>query len=609
MGKTEFARALATALGRPLFRLQCYEGLDEAKALYEWEYAKQLLYTQILKDKIGETLSGATTLAEAADRIAAADAVFFSERFLLPRPVLQALLSPQPALLLVDEIDKADPEFEAFLLEVLADCAVTIPELGTIKATRHAPGGAHLQRRPRAVRRAPPPLPAPPHRLPRPASASCASSAHGLRRSPAALAAQVVAAVERLRATGAEEATVDQRDPRLGAEPGAAQRRDRSRPSWSPRRSTWSSSTPPTWRRRGEPARRRSAGRDRAGRWHARPHRAPAPRAGGAGGAPRARPERPRWPEAIRCPGGGAGRLGGAPDRGGAPARPGRRGAGGPAGAGQRARRSGCSSGVRGSCAWVLRSAAGESRTDGEHEAELRPVLARASGAAPEELHRRLRRFKARDALRLAARDVWLGLPMETLGREQSALAEGLIRAALPALEAALRRRYGAPEPEGFVVLGLGKLGGDDLNWSSDVDLIYVYRGEGTTAGGSAGALPTVTFYTRLAEALTRALSSRHRGRLLLPRRPRPPSPRARRRGGHLAPGDAPVLRAGGPHLGARGAGEGADGRRRCWRCGEELLRSSPLRLAAHARPGGGGGAPRPEEPDRPPQQRPGGAT
>jgi MoxR-like ATPase len=135
VGKTEFARALSRALGRPLFRLQCYEGLDEAKALYEWEYAKQLLYTQILKDKIGETLSGARTLSEAADRIANSDAVFFSERFLLPRPVLQALLSPVPALLLVDEIDKADPEFEAFLLEVLADWAVTVPELGTLKAT------------------------------------------------------------------------------------------------------------------------------------------------------------------------------------------------------------------------------------------------------------------------------------------------------------------------------------------------------------------------------------------------------------------------------------------------------------------------------------------
>jgi MoxR-like ATPase len=134
VGKTDFARAMAQALGRPLFRLQCYEGLDEAKALYEWEYAKQLLYTQILKDKLGEALAGAATLSEAADRIAASDAVFFSERFLVPRPVLRALLAPQPALLLVDEVDKADPEFEAFLLEVLADSAVTIPELGTLRA-------------------------------------------------------------------------------------------------------------------------------------------------------------------------------------------------------------------------------------------------------------------------------------------------------------------------------------------------------------------------------------------------------------------------------------------------------------------------------------------
>ena len=138
VGKTEFARALALATDRQLIRLQCYEGLDEAKALYEWEYAKQLLYTQLLKDKIGELLQGATSLEAAADRVAKSDAVFFSERFLLPRPVLKALMSDQPALLLIDEVDKADPEFEAFLLEVLADNAVTVPELGTIKA-KHIP--------------------------------------------------------------------------------------------------------------------------------------------------------------------------------------------------------------------------------------------------------------------------------------------------------------------------------------------------------------------------------------------------------------------------------------------------------------------------------------
>src|ERR1700730_4517221 len=100
VGKTELARALAVATGRVLIRLQCYEGLDEAKALYEWEYAKQLLYTQLLKDKIGEAIAGAGSMPEAANRIAQSDAVFFSERFLLPRPILKALLSERPALLL-----------------------------------------------------------------------------------------------------------------------------------------------------------------------------------------------------------------------------------------------------------------------------------------------------------------------------------------------------------------------------------------------------------------------------------------------------------------------------------------------------------------------------
>ena len=138
VGKTELARALATATGRKLIRLQCYEGLDEAKALYEWEYGKQLLYTQLLKDKIAETIAGTLTLAEAAERIAGSEDLFFSERFLLPRPILAAIRSKEPALLLVDEIDKADPEFEAFLLEVLSDNAVTIPELGTIAAL-HVP--------------------------------------------------------------------------------------------------------------------------------------------------------------------------------------------------------------------------------------------------------------------------------------------------------------------------------------------------------------------------------------------------------------------------------------------------------------------------------------
>jgi MoxR-like ATPase len=136
VGKTELAKVIAGALGHDLIRLQCYEGLDEAKALYEWEYAKQLLYTQILKDKISEVIGGARTLAQAVDRIASEDDVFFSDRFILPRPLLKAITSEKPVVLLIDEIDKADSEFEAFLLEVLSDFQVSVPELGTLKARR-----------------------------------------------------------------------------------------------------------------------------------------------------------------------------------------------------------------------------------------------------------------------------------------------------------------------------------------------------------------------------------------------------------------------------------------------------------------------------------------
>jgi MoxR-like ATPase len=138
VGKTDLAKVLATSLDLDLIRLQCYEGLDEGKALYEWEYAKQLLYTQILKDKISEVLVGANGLAEAVDRIAKQDEVFFSERFVLPRPLLKAISSDKPSVLLIDEIDKADAEFEAFLLELLSDFQVTVPELGTLKA-KHLP--------------------------------------------------------------------------------------------------------------------------------------------------------------------------------------------------------------------------------------------------------------------------------------------------------------------------------------------------------------------------------------------------------------------------------------------------------------------------------------
>ena len=138
VGKTELSKAVARSLGRQLIRLQCYEGLDEAKSLYEWEYAKQLLYTQMVKEKIDDVITGAKTLSDAVDRIASQEDAFFSERFIQPRPLLQAIESDEPVVLLIDEIDKSDPEFEAFLLEVLSDFQISIPELGTRKAT-HIP--------------------------------------------------------------------------------------------------------------------------------------------------------------------------------------------------------------------------------------------------------------------------------------------------------------------------------------------------------------------------------------------------------------------------------------------------------------------------------------
>ncbi len=136
VGKTELAKAWANANGRKLIRLQCYEGLDESKALYEWEYAKQMLYTQLLRDKLSEVLANANSLSEAADRLGKEENVFFSQRFLLARPLLQAITSPEPVVLLIDEIDRADAEFEAFLLEILSDFQVSVPELGTIKAEK-----------------------------------------------------------------------------------------------------------------------------------------------------------------------------------------------------------------------------------------------------------------------------------------------------------------------------------------------------------------------------------------------------------------------------------------------------------------------------------------
>ena len=134
VGKTELAKVTATYLNAPLIRMQCYEGLDESKSLYEWKYGKQLLYTQVLKEQLGDVLRGARGLDESIARLHDFGDIFYSQDFLEPRPLLQALQSQEGAVLLIDEIDKADQEFEAFLLELLSDYQVSIPEIGTIKA-------------------------------------------------------------------------------------------------------------------------------------------------------------------------------------------------------------------------------------------------------------------------------------------------------------------------------------------------------------------------------------------------------------------------------------------------------------------------------------------
>ena len=134
VGKTELSKITATYLDIPLIRLQCYEGLDESKALYEWKYGKQLLYTQILKDKLNDVLEGAEGLAASMSKLRQHDDIFFSTHFLEPRPLLSALQKKEGAVLLVDEVDKSDQEFEAFLLEILSDFQVSVPEIGTIQA-------------------------------------------------------------------------------------------------------------------------------------------------------------------------------------------------------------------------------------------------------------------------------------------------------------------------------------------------------------------------------------------------------------------------------------------------------------------------------------------
>jgi MoxR-like ATPase len=134
VGKTDLAVSAAKSLGHALLRLQCYEGLDESRALYEWKYGKQLLYTQILKDKIGQLVDDADSLPTAFGKLAGFQDLFFSREFLQPRPLLQAMEQAGGSVLLIDEIDKSEESFEALLLEVLADYQITIPEIGTIRA-------------------------------------------------------------------------------------------------------------------------------------------------------------------------------------------------------------------------------------------------------------------------------------------------------------------------------------------------------------------------------------------------------------------------------------------------------------------------------------------
>ena len=139
VGKTELAKTTSEMFERDLIRLQCYEGLDEAKAIYEWKYGKQLLYTQILKETLDDVLKGAKGFEESVNKLHNFGDIFFSEEFLEPRPLLQALKHEEGAVLLIDEIDKADHEFESLLLEILSDFQISIAEIGTVKATSEPP--------------------------------------------------------------------------------------------------------------------------------------------------------------------------------------------------------------------------------------------------------------------------------------------------------------------------------------------------------------------------------------------------------------------------------------------------------------------------------------
>ena len=134
VGKTGLAKTLSQVMDLPLVRLQCYEGIDEGKALYDWEYGKQLLYTQMLRTQLDNRLCAATDLRDAVEQLASEESLFFSRNFLVQRPILRSFLSEKRSVLLIDEIDRSDDEFEALLLECLSDFQVSIPELGVLEA-------------------------------------------------------------------------------------------------------------------------------------------------------------------------------------------------------------------------------------------------------------------------------------------------------------------------------------------------------------------------------------------------------------------------------------------------------------------------------------------
>ena len=222
VGKTELGKVLADALGMELIRLQCYEGLDEAKALYEWEYAKQLLYTQILKDKIGEILQGARTLQEAVDCVANQDGVFFSDRFLLPRPVAARAAFGKA----LRSADRRDRQIRRRIRSLSAGNSERLSDHRA--GDRHAQGEAysagdsHQQQQPRNVRRAQAPLPASLYRFSRVRARDGNHQAQGSRRRRSAGRGSRAAAAPAAQARSEKDAE-HQRDSRLGARADVAQ--------------------------------------------------------------------------------------------------------------------------------------------------------------------------------------------------------------------------------------------------------------------------------------------------------------------------------------------------------------------------------------------------